>query len=75
MSKKIPALTLAEVTDQLQMLEYIATNTAEGLSAGGRILLRKLQAQEKRLLERDRNPGDVATAIEQIEEVNLSWIS
>jgi hypothetical protein len=49
MTKKISALTLGEVNDQLQILEYIATNTPKGLAPGDRILLRKIQKQEKRL--------------------------
>jgi hypothetical protein len=50
MTKKISALTLSEVNDQLQILEYIATNTPTGLTPGDRILLRKIQKQEKLLL-------------------------
>ncbi len=50
MTKKISALTLSEVNDQLQILEYIATNTPRGLTPGDRILLRKIQQQEKLLL-------------------------
>ena len=49
MTKKISALTLSEVTDHLQILEYIATNTAQGLTDGDRILLRKLEKHEHRL--------------------------
>jgi len=51
MTKKISALTLSEVVDQLQILEYIATNTAQGLTDGDRILLRKLEKHEQRLLQ------------------------
>jgi len=50
MTKKISALTLCEVNDQLQILEYIATNTPQGLTPGDRILLQKLEKHEKRLL-------------------------
>jgi hypothetical protein len=49
-TRKISALTLSEVNDQLQILEYIATNTPTGLAPGDRILLQKIQKQEKRLL-------------------------
>jgi hypothetical protein len=49
MTKKISALTLSEVDDQLQILEYIASNTPTGLTPGDRILLHKIQKQEKRL--------------------------
>ena len=49
-TRKISALTLSEVNDQLQILEYIATNTPTGLTPGDRILLQKIQKQEKRLL-------------------------
>ena len=44
------ALTLSEVNDQLQILEYIATNTPRGLTPGDRILLQKIQKQKKRML-------------------------
>jgi hypothetical protein len=44
------ALTLSEVNDQLQILEYIATNTPTGLTLGDRILLQKIQKQKKCLL-------------------------
>jgi hypothetical protein len=50
MTKKISAPTLSEVNDQLQILEYIATNTPTGLTHGDRILLRKIHKQEKLLL-------------------------
>jgi hypothetical protein len=50
MTKKISALTLSEVNDHLQILEYIATNTPTGLTPGDRILLQKIRKQEKRLL-------------------------
>ena len=50
---QISALPLEEVLNQLQILEYIATNTSEGLTAGDRILLRKLEAQRKRLKSKD----------------------
>jgi len=52
---KISGLPLEEVHNQLQTLEYIATNTREGLTDGDRILLRKLEAQKKRLTEREHN--------------------
>ena len=47
MSKKIAALSLNEVIDQLQILEYIACNTPRGMSEGDRILQRKLEKQEQ----------------------------
>jgi hypothetical protein len=47
MSKKISALSLNEVIDQLQILEYIACNTPKGMSEGDRILRRKLEKQEQ----------------------------
>jgi len=47
MSKKIAALTFNEVIDQLQILEYIASNTPKGLTEGDRILRRKLEKQEQ----------------------------
>ena len=53
MTKKISALTLSEVNDQLQILEYIATNTPTGLTPRARILLRKIQKQEKLLLAKE----------------------
>jgi hypothetical protein len=56
MTKKISALTLREVNDQLQILEHIATNTPTGLTPGDRILLRKIQEQEKRLLAKAGGP-------------------
>jgi hypothetical protein len=49
MTKKISALTLSEVTDQLQILEYIACNTPKGMTEGDRILQRKLEKHEQRL--------------------------
>ncbi len=49
MSKKISALTIEETYDQLQILEYVANHTAEGLSDGDHIYLRKLQKHEERL--------------------------
>jgi hypothetical protein len=52
---KISGLPLEEVHNQLQILEYIATNTRDGLTDGDRILLRKLEAQKQRLTEREHN--------------------
>lgn len=49
--KKTRRLTLSEIRDQLQILEYVATNTRDGLTNGDRELLRKLEEQERRLLE------------------------
>jgi hypothetical protein len=36
--------THSEINDQLQILEYIATNTREGLTPGDRQLLKELLA-------------------------------
>jgi len=42
-------LTLREIDNQLQIMEYIATNTQQGLSPSDRIILRRLQNQKIRL--------------------------
>ncbi len=55
MTKKISALTLSEVNDQLQIMEYIATNTKEGLTPSDRIILRNLDNQRQRLTRRYRS--------------------
>jgi hypothetical protein len=47
-------LTLDEVNNQLQIMEYIATNTKEGLSPADRIILRNLDNQRQRLTRRYR---------------------
>jgi hypothetical protein len=46
----IANLSLIEIRNQLQILEYIATNTREGLTEGDREFLRQLEEQEQRLL-------------------------
>lgn len=56
MTKKISALTLSEVTDQLQMLNYVARNTPAGLATGDRILLQKLQRHQQRLRDKAGAP-------------------
>jgi hypothetical protein len=43
-------LTLTEVNNQLQIMEYIATNTQQGLSPSDRIILRRLENRKNRLL-------------------------
>jgi len=48
---KISALPLEEVLNQLQILEYIETNTTEGLTEGDRTFRAKLQKREKHLRE------------------------
>jgi hypothetical protein len=52
MKKKVSALSLDEVNEQLQLLEYIATNTGAGLTEGDREFRRALESQKKRLLTR-----------------------
>jgi len=42
-------LTLTEINNQLQIMEYIATNTKEGLTPADRIILRNLDNQRLRL--------------------------
>jgi hypothetical protein len=48
-------LTLTEINNQLQIMEYIATNTKEGLTPADRIILRNLDNQRLRLTRRYRN--------------------
>jgi hypothetical protein len=48
-------LTLTEVNNQLQIMEYIATNTQQGLTPSDRIILRNLENQRKRLTRRYSN--------------------
>jgi hypothetical protein len=48
---KISAMPLEEVLNQLQILEYIETNTTEGLTEGDRSFRAKLQEREKHLRE------------------------
>ena len=43
-------MTLADVNDELQILEYIASNTREGLTEGDRLFLDKL-LKRKELLQ------------------------
>ena len=52
--KKVSDLTLPEVVDQLQILEYMATNTPQGLTDGDRRFREELEEREKLLL-RDRS--------------------
>jgi hypothetical protein len=52
--KKVSDLTLSEVLDQLQILEYMATNTPQGLTEGDRRFREELEEREKLLL-RDRS--------------------
>jgi hypothetical protein len=49
-----PPLTLREINDQLQIMEYIATNAQQGLSPSDRIILRRLENQKSRLLIRQQ---------------------
>jgi hypothetical protein len=49
-----PPLTLREINNQLQIMEYIATNTQQGLSPSDRIILRKLESRKNRLLSRQQ---------------------
>ncbi len=52
--KKVSDLTLPEVVDQLQILEYMATNTLQGLTDADRAFRQELEEREKLLL-RDRS--------------------
>jgi len=52
--KKVSDLTLSEVKDQLQGLEYIELNTPQGLTEGDRRFREELEEREKLLL-RDRS--------------------
>jgi hypothetical protein len=45
-----PPLTLREIDNQLQIMEYIAANTRQGLSPSDRIILRRLENRRNRLL-------------------------
>jgi hypothetical protein len=55
--KKVSDLTLSEVVDQLQILEYIETNTPQGLTDGDRRFQQELEEQEKLLAdEQSREP-------------------
>ncbi len=47
-------LTVTEVNNQLQIMEYIAANTKEGLTPADRIILRNLDNQRQRLTRRYR---------------------
>ena len=56
MTKKTSALTLNEVNNQLQIMEYIATNTKGScLTPADRIILRNLDNQRQRLTRRYRS--------------------
>lgn len=46
----IENLSFREINNQLQILEYIATNTREGLTEGDRKFHRQLEKQKHRLL-------------------------
>jgi hypothetical protein len=52
--KKVSDLTLSEVVDQLQILEYMETNTPQGLTEADRGFRQELEEREKLLL-RDRS--------------------
>jgi hypothetical protein len=52
--KKVSDLTLSEVIDQLQILEYMETNTPQGLTDADRGFRQELEERE-RLLLRDRS--------------------
>jgi hypothetical protein len=73
--KKVSDLTLTEVADQMQMLEYIATNTPQGLTDADRRFRQELEEHEK-LLARDRSrdpklEDDVAIATVK---AKLPWL-
>jgi len=51
--EKLP-LTLREIDNQLQIMEYIATNTQQGLTPSDRIILRRLENRKNRLLNRQQ---------------------
>lgn len=53
---KISALSLEEVNNQLQILEYIETNTPKRFSDRDRILRRSLEEQAKRLKAQAPSP-------------------
>lgn len=65
MTTNVSALTFSEVYDQLQILEYIATNTREGLTDGDREFRRALQERESFLLATE----DAARASDPIQVV------
>jgi len=54
MTKKTSSrrLTLREINEQLQILEYIATNTSQGLTKGDRQLLQELTTLERRYTQK-----------------------
>jgi len=51
-----PPLTLREIDNQLQIMEYIATNTQQGLTPSDRIILRRLENRKNRLLQQQGTP-------------------
>jgi hypothetical protein len=48
-------LSLDEVNNQLQVMEYFTTNTKTGLTPSDRIILRNLENQRQRLTRRYRS--------------------
>lgn len=53
-TRPVAHMTLSDVMDELQILEYIATNTREGLAEGDRLFQKKLEAREQLLLAEQR---------------------
>ncbi len=48
-TRPVAHMTLSDVNDELQILEYIATNTREGLTEGDRLFLKKLLTRQELL--------------------------
>lgn len=63
--KKVSDLTLSEVKDQLQILEYMETNTPQGLTDGDRRFREELEEREKLLL-RDRSTDPKLEDLEKV---------
>jgi len=59
-TRPVDHMTLSDVNDELQILEYIATNTREGLTAGDRRFLKKLRKRKELLKKQDFTNAECA---------------
>ncbi len=58
--RPVDHMTLSDVNDELQILEYIATNTREGLTADDRRFLEKLLERQEVLRKQDFSNAECA---------------
>ena len=59
-TRPVDHMTLSDVNDELQILEYIATNSREGLTPGDRRFLQKLLTRQELLKKQDFTNAECA---------------